>query len=436
MKIYGKNKQLSLFSKICFTVMLLIGYRLCSHIPLPFVNNEYISSLIAGNGSLGLLNTLTGGNLASMSIMALGITPYITASIVLQLLGVCFPVLSEMQKEGSTGQAKYKRITIVFAVILAMLQSLFMIIGYGQNGMLSVFTWYSVLIPAVIMTCSVFVLSFVGQYISDKLFGNGISLILVTGILCGYLLDGQMLITVLTSSKTMIQRVLSVVGAVVVIVLLFMFTVWLNYCEKKIHITYSGKVASSSSFKYDSVIPLKLIGGSVVPVIFASSLLTLPSFVQSFTKSDIKWLHIFDMSYWLLPSEWWASFGLIVYFVMIIVFSYYYQHLNLNEKEIAVNLKKFGGTVDGIRPGKATEVYLHNQMKYLTLLGSIGLCIVAFVPIVCMRILGISNLSFFGTSVIIVVSVIADTFKQYDAEKHASIYNRKYNVKKHGKVGW
>lgn len=429
MKVYKKAKQLSLGQKIFLTILLLIVYRLCSHIPLPFVNNEYISALIGGNGSLGLLNTLTGGNLANMSIMALGITPYITASIVLQLLGVCFPVLSEMQKEGSTGQAKYKKITVVFAVVLALLQSLFMIIGYGQNGMLSVFTWYSVLIPTVIMTGSVFVLSFMGQYITDKLFGNGISLILVTGILCGYLSDGQALVTVLTYGKTLLVQVTYIVAAIVVVTLLFMFTVWLNYCEKKIIIVYSGKVANGNLMSSRSIIPLKLIGGSVVPVIFASSLLTIPSFVQSFTKSDIKWLHMFDMSHWLSSSEIWANIGLLLYFVMIIGFSYYYQHLNLNEKEIAVNLKRCGGTIAGIRPGKPTEMYLYSQMKYLTLLGGFGLCIIAFIPIICMRVLNISNLSFFGTSVIIVVSVIADTFKQYDADKQC---NKNYGFRKAG----
>ena len=214
----SKSKQMSFKKRLIFTVALLLLYRLCSHIPLPFVDSDYVKALIGMNGSLGLLNTLTGGNLANMSIVALGITPYITASIVLQLMGVLIPSLAEMQRDGSTGQEKFKRINIVLAVILGLLQSGAMMYGYGESGILKPYTWYSVLIPTVIMTVSVFGLSFVGQYITDYLFGNGVSLLLVTGILCSYLSDGQVLYSVLTyKPKPQYQDIASTIDFLFVI---------------------------------------------------------------------------------------------------------------------------------------------------------------------------------------------------------------------------
>lgn len=422
--------QKSFHQRFFMTIMLLVLYRLCSHIPLPFVDNGYIKSLIDSNGSLGLLNTLTGGNLGNMSIVALGITPFITASIVLQLLGVLIPSLADMQKDGSTGQEKFKRITIGLAVILGFVQSLLMMIGYGKQGVLSTYTWYSVLIPTVIMTASVFGVAFVGEYITDHLFGNGISLILVTGILCSYVSDMQILYEVITFGRKVPQKIMACAIAAIVIIILFAFTVWLNFCEKRIYVHHSNKMMNGKVMKSQSVIPLKLIGGSVVPVIFASSILTIPSLIQMFTGTDIKWLHVFNTSNWLTKTEWWANVGILIYFVMIIGFSYYYQNLNLNEREIADNLKRSGSVINGIRPGRETADYLHRNMKYLTFLGGIGLCVVAFVPIVLSSTLGISNLSFLGTSIIIVVSVIDETCKKYQAEKYGAGYGRYFGGKR------
>lgn len=423
MKKYGTKRVLTLYQKIFFTFLILVGYRLLSHIPLPFVNRDYIQNLVDTNGALNLLNTLTGGNLENMSVVAMGITPYITASIVLQLLGVVFPRLAELQKEGSVGQKRMKQITIATGVALGAFQAVCMLIGYGRQGFLSSFTWYTVLIPSVIMVAGVFVLSYAGQFISDHLFGNGISLILVTGILCSYLSDGNSLFLTLTTGWELPLQIVFCVLAVLVVVLLFAFTVWLLYCEKQIHVTYSGKMSMYGQTGADTVIPLKLVGGSVVPIIFASSILTIPSLIQSFFGKDFTILHIFNTHYWLNPDEPWASVGLLLYFVMILGFSYYYQSLNLNERELSLNLKKHGGVIDGIRPGKPTEEYLRRQMKYLTMLGGFGLCIIAFVPICVNAFLHVQNLSFLGTSIIIVVSVLIETGKKYKADKQGQAYD-------------
>ncbi len=428
MKNFKKRGALSFQQKLMGTLCILLLYRLLSHIPLPFVDSEYVSSLIGQNGTLGFMNTLTGGNLASMSVVALGITPYITSSIVLQLLGTCFPSLSQMQKDGATGQAKFKKITIGLAVFLSLLQSVGMLSGYGKQGVLTVVTWYSILIPVLIVTCGVFLLSYLGQYITDHYFGNGISLLLVTGILCSYVTDAVTLYSRLCGFNNVYKNVISVIAGSILLFLLFGFIVWLNFCEKRIPISYSGKLVQNQALmQQHSVIPLKLMGSSVVPVIFASTLFGIPSLVSMFTGKTYAWMQIFDMSKWLNVEPWWANFGILIYLGLIIVFAYYYQFINMNEREIADNLKKQGGTIVGVRPGKPTEEYLHRQMKYLTLLGSLSLCIIAFIPIVGMRVLHVSNLGFLGTSLIIVVSVVDDTFTRYGIASKDMFYRKSHS---------
>lgn len=417
LKTYKKKRVLGLHEKMICTLLVLLFYRFLSHIPLPFVDSSYIKTMIDGNGSLSLFDAMTGGNLSNMTVVALGITPYITASIVLQLLGVVFPAIAKLQQDGSSGQKKMKRITMVMAVVFGGFQSVFMLMGYGQSGVLSSYQWYTVAVPAVIMVLGVFVLSFLGQFITDHLFGNGISLLLVTGILCSYFGDAGILFQTLLSGHKLAPQIMIAGAAVLVIVLLFAFTIWLNYCEKRIVVTYSGRMASGAVSRQQHIIPLKLIGGSVVPVIFASSVLTIPSVIQSFTGTDIPALRIFNTSYWLSPSNWWASIGMVFYFAMIIWFGYYYQALNLNEIEISEKLKQNGGMIAGVRPGKDTAMYLRQQMRSLTFLGGLGLCVIAFVPILSSSLLHISNLSFLGTSIIIVVSVINETYKLWQANR-------------------
>ena len=426
----GQKKVLSFRTKVIYTVLILLGFRLLAHVPLPFVNSAYISTLMNTNGSLSFFNALTGGSFESMTVMALGITPYITASIVIQLLGVAIPRLGELQKEGATGRKTIERISIVLAAVLGFLQSLFMMMNYGRNGLLSNYTWYTVLIPALIMTGGVFVLAYAGQVISDRFFGNGTSLILLAGILASYLTDMNTLFTRITGSDKLWLNILSVVIAIAAVLLLFGFTFYLNYCEKRIHITYSQRMSAGGSVTAQkSVIPLKLIAGSVVPIIFASTLMSIPAVIQSFTGTDIKFLYFLDTSKWFSKVYPWATLGVILYCVLIIGFSYYYNSLNLNEVELATNLKKHGGYINGIRPGKPTSDYLRRQMKYLTLLGALGLCVIAIVPTMLTGFLGLSRLSFLGTSIIITVSVIVETQKSFMSEmegynaQHSSFLN-------------
>lgn len=411
---YGQKRVLTLREKVLGTLLILVLFRLLAHVPLSFVNPQYISTLLDTNGSLTFFNALTGGGFESMSLMALGITPYISASIIIQLLGVVIPRLADMQKEGATGRKTIEKISICMAVVLALIQSLCMTWGYGKRGLLTTYKWYTVLVPALLMTVGVFLLAFAGQMITKYFFGNGTSLILLTGILCSYFGDANTLYEVLTTGKKVPIAVLCCVSALIAILLLFWFTFYLNSCEKQILVTYSQKMSvNGGSHVQSSTIPLKLIPGSVVPIIFASTIITIPSLVQMFTKTDVKWLWIFNSAKWFQKTAPWASVGALIYCLMIIGFSYYYNSLNLNEIEIASNLKKHGGFVHGIRPGKPTSDYIKKQMRYMTFIGALGLCVIALVPNVLTSLLGITRLSFLGTSIIITVSVICETKKKF-----------------------
>lgn len=414
-KKYGRKKTLSLSQKVIGTLGILLLYRLLSQIPLPFVDNTYIKAMVSGNSSLGMLNLLTGGNLGNMSVMALGITPYITASIVMQLMGVLLPVLQKMQKEGPDGQRRYKRLILILAIVLALVESFGILVGYRRQGILTSKAWYAVVLPALIMLCGSTFLALMGQFIEKNLFGNGTSLILTAGILSSYVGDALSLGTVLTAGKSIPVGIMLVSIAIVCVGLLFLFTTFISISEKNIKVIYSTKVSGTDGPQTSSI-PLKLIGGGVVPIIFASTIITIPSLVQSFTGTDIKWLRIFNMGYWLKADHPFASIGLIFYLAMIIGFSYYYQALNLNEQELAEKLKKKGGVIPGIRPGQPTSQYLKNRMRWLTALGGICLCVIAVVPMVVSGILGITNLSFLGTSIIITVSVLDDTIRKYQSE--------------------
>lgn len=423
-KGYKPKKEFTLKQKVIGTLSCLLLYRLLSFVPLPFVNSGYIQAAIGMNGSLGLLNVLSGGSLGNMSLMALGIGPWITASIVLQLIGMAFPKFADLNKE-EDGKRTYKLITFGASALFALLEAVGLLRGYGRSGYLSEYTWYTVLIPALLMMVGTGILSLMGWYIDEKLFGNGSSLILTTGILCSYVSDGTTVGIVLSYGKGTAAGVILCMAALVVLFYLFFYTVFISSCEKRIPVVYAGKMGGSDNRKNMNTIPLKLLAGGVVPVIFASSIVTFPALLGSMFGWEAEWLKIFNTSYWLNVRYPWASVGFVLYIVLIIAFGYFCQLMYMNPMELAENLKKNGGTIPGVRPGRATADYITSQMKWLTALGGLFLCVVAAIPMIVSGAFGLGSLSFLGTSILIVVSTIRDT---WDAWKTAS-FSKSYLVK-------
>lgn len=423
-KGYRPRKEFTMKQKIAGTVLCLLLYRLLSFVPLPFVDSAFIKSMIGMNGSLGLLDMMSGGSLGNMSLMALGIGPWITASIVLQLLGMAFPSIADINRDVD-GKRKYKMITFAMSVGFALVESVGMMTGYGRMGYLSSYTWYTVLVPSLMMMAGTGILSLMGWYIDERLFGNGTSLILTAGILCSYISDGTTAGIVLSYGKSTAGAICVCLIAAAGLAAVFSYTVFISSCEKRITVVYSGKAASGRNMKHTNTIPLKLMSGGVVPVIFASTIITMPAIIGSAAGSQAEWLTVFNTSCWLDPDHPWALVGFFLYIALIIAFGYFCQLMYVNPIELADNLQKQGGTIPGVRPGKPTSDYIRGQARWLTALGGISLCIVASVPILVSGMFGLSNLSFLGTSILIAVSTIDDTWKAWFTWKKSRSYTGK-----------
>ncbi len=423
-KGYKPKKEFTLKQKVAGSVFCLLLYRLLSFVPLPFVNSEYIKAMIGANGSLGLLNTLSGGNLWNMSLMALGIGPWITASIVLQLIGLAFPKFADLNKEES-GKKTYKLITLGTAIAMSLLESIGLMNGYGKLGYLSSYTWYTVLVPSLMMMLGTGILSLMGWYMDERLFGNGTSLILTSGILCSYVGDGIAVGTALSAGKAVPVAVLLCIIALILLFVLFLYTVFISSCEKRIPVVYSKKTGNTANIKNTNNIPLKLLVGGVVPVIFASTIVTFPALIGSAFGSEAGWLEIFNTNCWLRAGHTWQNIGFVIYVAMIIGFGYFCQLMYVNPIELAHNLQKNGGTIPGVRPGKPTSDYIVSQARWLTALGGIFLCIIAAIPMVVSGLIGVGNLSFLGTSILIVVGTIKETWDTWKTSRMSKTYTAK-----------
>lgn len=359
---------------------------------------------------------------------------YITASIILQLLGVIFPQVKELQQcKTKADKRKYEWILVFSGAGLACLESLTMAIGFGRKGLLTKYKWYYVLLITVIWTIMATLTSIIGKIISVKLVGNGISLILVSNILSSYPSDSANIYEVLMKGKKTYIAGLHLFFLLILITALFIFTVWLQDTEKKIPVTYSGKLQGKSTFKGVSTntIPIKLCPGGVVPIIFASSLISFPILIAQIAGAKQNAvLKLLNSGYWFNTSKPWYTFGALIYLVLIFAFSYFYTEITMNPEEIANNIKKSGGNIAGIRAGSSTAEYLRKQMKYLIAIGSFCLCIIAIIPFIVSGLTGLSRLSFFGTSIIITVSVILETKKLILSKTQENYYMNR--VKKGG----
>ena len=412
--------------KLLFTCFMLVVVRIGCQIPTPGINTAFVKAWWEGQTStaFNFFNTITGSSFTTMSIFALSISPYITSSIIVQLLTIAIPKLEELQKEGEEGRKKIQQVTRVLTVALALIQSVSMAIGFGSNY-LNKYTWYNVLLVAIIMTAGSAVLMWIGERITARGVGNGISMILLFNIISGLPDD------LMTMYKTFVKGkniAFGIVITVVILALLFALVVYVVYLqdgERRISVQYAKKMQGRKMVGgQSSRIPMKVNTAGVIPVIFASSLLSVPAIIASFAGMNITnptsvGGHIIkglSQSSWCNPKEPIYTLGLILYLVLLVFFAYFYTSITFNPLEIADNMKKQGGFIPGIRPGKPTSDYLDKVLNYVVFIGAIGLMIVALIPIVLTGLAGVGNsLCFFGTSLIIIVGVVLETLKQIES---------------------
>ena len=410
--------------KIGYTFLMLIVIRLGSELPTPGVNPTYIKEFFAQNTgeAFNLFNAFTGGSFEQMSIFALSITPYITSSIIMQLLTIAIPKLEEMQKEGEDGRKKIVAITRYLTVVLALIESTAMAVGFGRQGLLKEYNFVNAAIVVLTLTAGSAFLMWIGERITEKGVGNGISIVLVINILSRVPSDMTTLFNQFVKGKSLASGGLAVLIILAIIVAMVVFVILLQDGERRIAVQYSQKIAGRKTFGGHSThIPLKVNTAGVIPIIFASSLMQFPIVIASFLGkgngsgigSEI--LRGMNQGNWLNPDQIKYSWGLIVYIVLTVFFAYFYTSITFNPLEIANNMKKSGGFIPGIRPGKPTVEYLTKRLNYIIFIGACGLVVVQVVPIFFNGWFG-ANVSFGGTSLIIIASVILETLKQIESQ--------------------
>ncbi len=410
--------------KLIFTFLMLVVIRFGSEVPIPGVKTDFFANFFASqnNDAFGFFNAMTGGSFTSMSVLALSITPYITSSIIMQLLTIAIPKLEEMQREGEDGRKKIAEYTRYLTVGLALIESTAMAVGFGGQGLLIEYNVWSVLVAVATMTAGSAFLMWIGERITEKGVGNGISIVLLFNIVSSLPSDVNTIYNVFLNGKNIGATVTIAILILAVVVALVAFVVLLQDGERRIPVQYSKKMVGRKLVGgQSSHIPLKVNTAGVIPVIFASSIMSFPVVIAQFFHPDYstiggKILLMLNSSSWFRPETPWYSVGLVIYLVLIVLFAYFYTSITFNPLEVANNMKKSGGFIPGIRPGKPTSEYLDKILNYLVFIGAVGLIIISIIPIMISGLFSVSHLSFLGTSLIIIVSVTLETIKSIESQ--------------------
>ena len=418
-------KVKDLRKRLLFTFFMLVVVRIGSQLPVPNVNPDVFKELFTGDG-MNFFDAITGGSFEKMSVFALNITPYITSSIIMQLLTIAFPKLEELNRD-QDGRKVIIQITRYVTVGLALMESLAMAIGFKRSGYLTNVettgqTVLAIIVIVAVLTAGSAVLMWIGERITEKGVGNGISIVLVINIVSRIPADLTTLYNQFVKGKSIPRGVLAAVIIILIICAVVALVVYLQNAERRIPVQYSQKMQGRRlAGGAGSHIPLKVNTGGVIPVIFAQSILQTPVIIASLigksggTTFWGKVLRGMSQSNWFKPDEWIYTIGAVVYVVLIILFAYFYTAITFNPLEIADNMKKRGGFIPGIRPGKPTSDYLQNILNYIVFIGAVGLSIVSLLPIIFNGLFS-AGVSFGGTSIIIVVGVIIETLKQIESQ--------------------
>lgn len=401
-------------NKILFTIFIILIFRIGSAVPVPFIDYSALKDAAASgttNDFFSYLSILTGGGLEYGAIFAMSVTPYINSSIIIQLLTVAIPALERLQKEGEEGQKKLAQITRYATVILALIQGVayfFYLKGSGYLNVPSSTGWliFAGFVIVLAFTAGSALVMWLGEQIDVKGIGNGISILLFAGILS----RGPQAFMVLVKNWSLHK--LAVIAIVLIFLVVIGFIVWMTNAERRIPVQYAKRVVGNKMYGGQNThIPIKVNMSGVMPIIFASSILMLPTMILSFMNTSKntsfqKLLELFSVR---------GVFYAVIYFILIIAFAYFYATIQFNPVEMANNLRKNGGAIPGIRPGKPTSDFISKILSRITLMGALFLSVIAILPILIGNI-GEMNISLGGTSILIMVGVALDTVKNLESQ--------------------
>lgn len=388
-----------------FTLLMLIVYRLGSFIPVPGMNTEALGRLIESGGLLGFFDVISGGAFKNFAIFAMNITPYINATIIMQLLTIAIPSLEALAKEGEEGRRKIAQYTRYFTVVLALIQAL--ALSWGLRGYLLSSDVVSVILVALSLTAGTAFLMWLGELINEKGIGNGISLIIFAGIVSRIPLGIQKLFDLYKAKTT---NLVEIIIFLIFAILIIMGVVLVQEGQRRIPVQYAKRVVGRKMYGGQSThIPLRVNQAGVIPVIFAMSLIAFPNQIAAFFPNSA--IYKFLNNYFN-----WGTVGHgILYALLIVGFTYFYTAVTFNPVEVSNNIKKYGGFIPGIRPGKPTTDFIQKSLNRITLVGAVFLAVIAIVPIFLMNYTGI-KVYFGSTSLLIVVGVAMDFVKQVEAQ--------------------
>ena len=392
--------------KLFYTFFALIVVRIGSQLPVPGVKYEAIREMFNSQKSLDFFNQLTGGSFEQMSIFALNITPYITASIIIQLLTIAIPRLEELHKDGEEGRKKLTEYTRYVTIGLSVLESAAMAIGFGKSGLLLEYNALNIITAVVTLTAGSTVIMWIGERITENGVGNGISLIIFAGIV-SRLPDGLKVIFQYLQAGTV--SLLNVILFAAIALAMVVFVIIISEGIRKIPVQYAKRVVGKKAYGgHTSYIPLKVNQAGVIPIIFASSVLMFPVTIAQFV--DVPWIKAMGKLF-----QWGSPLQTTLYVLMILFFTYFYTAVSLNIGDLSDNIKKNGGFIPGLRPGNPTTEYLDKVMSRITLAGAIFLSLIALMPHVIGWVTRIEGVYFGGTALLIVVGVALQTMKQIES---------------------
>lgn len=418
-------------SRLFYTFIMLIIVRFGCQLPIPGIDSSQIKAFLESSlgDSFSLLNSFTGGSFEQMSLFALNVSPYITSSIMVQLLTIVIPALEEMQQDGAEGRKKMNQITRIITIFLAIVQALSISIGFGRAGALGPYNAFTIVTMVICLTAGSSLVMWIGERITEKGIGNGVSVILLVNIVSRMPNDFYNLYVMFMKGKTWVQAIEAAVIIVGVVLITIVLVILLQDGERKVPVQYAKKMQGRRLVGgQSSGIPIKVNTAGVLPVIFASSILQFPSVIinlfgiQTTNPTVQKILMLINSNYWFNRSYPVYTWGVLIYVFLIVFFAYFYTSITFNPLEISNNLKKQGGFVPGIRPGKPTTEYLNKILNYIIIIGAIGLTIVALIPVFFAGWFK-ANVTFGGTSIIIVVGVVLETIKSVESKMLVRNYN-------------
>ncbi len=412
-------------NRIFISLGLLFLVRILAHIPMPGVDIAQLRTFLDKNQIFGLLNMFSGGTMENFSIILMGVGPYITSSIIMQLLGIVVPSLEALQKEGEFGRQKISQYTRYLTVPLAFLQGYSMIALLRSQGMIGILDPATLVTILITTTAGTVLLMWLGEIITENGIGNGVSLIITLGIIAGLPTGLRNTISLITTGGLDNAMIIGLISFIVFFIVSIALIVFINEGERRIPVVYARRTRASGS-SYGSVqshLPLKVNTAGVIPIIFALSILLFPGAIAKFfTTARSPWLA--QAANWVTDFIQNQTYYSIAYFILIIAFTYFYAFIVFKPEQLAENLQKQGGFIPGIRPGADTAKYVTTVLSRITLTGALFLGAIAVMPFVIQNLTNIQTLAIGGTSILIMVSVVLDTMRQIKAQLLTRTYDQ------------